>query len=59
MTVFYGWFDNGEIPFHYVGTHRRITMSDVVSYKQNRKIKAKAALRQMTELSEEMELYDD
>ena len=34
-------------------------MSDVVSYKQNRKIKAKAALRQMTELSEEMELYDD
>ena len=51
--------DNGEIPFHYVGTHRRITMSDVMTYKRKRKIKSTKALQRMTELSEEMGLYDD
>jgi excisionase family DNA binding protein len=51
--------DNGEIPFHYVGTHRRITMSDLIEYKRKRKIKSKEALQRMTELSEEMGLYDE
>ena len=51
--------DNGEIPFHYVGTHRRITMSDVIEYKHKRKIKSKEALQRMTELSEKMGLYDE
>jgi excisionase family DNA binding protein len=51
--------DNGEIPFHYVGTHRRITMSDLIEYKCQRKVKSKEALRRMTELSEEMGLYDE
>ncbi|MCI0660152.1 MAG: helix-turn-helix domain-containing protein [Acidobacteria bacterium] len=51
--------DDGEIPFHYVGTHRRITMSDLIEYKQKRKIKSKEALQRMTELSEEMGLYDE
>lgn len=51
--------DQGEIPFHYVGTHRRITMSELIAYRQRRKIKSKAALKRMTELSEEMGLYDE
>jgi excisionase family DNA binding protein len=51
--------DNGEIPFHYVGTHRRITMSDLIEYKRKRKIKSKEALQRMTEVSEEMGLYDE
>lgn len=51
--------DQAEIPFHYVGTHRRITMSDLIAYKRNRKIKSKKALQRMTEVSEEMGLYDD
>jgi excisionase family DNA binding protein len=51
--------DNSEIPFHYVGTHRRITMSDLIEYKRKRKIKSKDALQRMTELSEEMGLYDE
>lgn len=51
--------DNGEIPFHYVGTHRRITMSDVMEYKRKRKIRSKEALQRMTELAEEMGLYDE
>jgi excisionase family DNA binding protein len=51
--------DHGEIPFHYVGTHRRITMSELIEYRRKRKIKSKEALQRMTELSEEMGLYDE
>lgn len=51
--------DGGEIPFHYVGTHRRITMSDLIEYKRKRKIRSKEALQRMVEVSEEMGLYDD
>lgn len=51
--------DGGEIPFHHVGTHRRITMSDLIEYKRKRKIRSKEALRKMVEVSEEMGLYDE
>jgi excisionase family DNA binding protein len=51
--------DGDEIPFHYVGTHRRITMSDLIEYKRKRKIKSKEALQKMVEASEEMGLYDE
>jgi hypothetical protein len=51
--------DGGEIPFHYVGTHRRITMSDLIEYKRKRKIRSKEALQKMVEASEEMGLYDE
>ena len=51
--------DKDEIPFHYVGTHRRITVSDLIEYKRKRKLKSKKALQRMTDLSEEMGLYDE
>lgn len=51
--------DGGEIPFHYVGTHRRITMSDLIEYKRKRKIKSKEVLQKMVEVSEEMGLYEE
>lgn len=51
--------DGGDIPFHYVGTHRRVTMSDLIEYKQKRKIRSKEALRKMIEVTEEMGLYDE
>ena len=50
--------DAGELPFHYVGTHRRITLADLMEYKRHRQIKGEAALQRMTELAEEMGLYD-
>jgi excisionase family DNA binding protein len=50
--------DAGELPFHYVGTHRRITLAHLMEYKQQRQIKGQAALQHMTELAEEMGLYD-
>ncbi|NOT58797.1 MAG: helix-turn-helix domain-containing protein, partial [Acidobacteria bacterium] len=49
--------DAGELPFHYVGTHRRITLADLMEYKRQRQIKGEAALQRMTELAEEMGLY--
>ena len=51
--------EGGEIPFHYVGTHRRITMSDLIEYKRRRKLRSKEALQKMVEASEEMGLYDE
>ena len=50
--------EGGELPFHYAGTHRRITLADLMEYKRQRQLKGQAALQQMTELAEEMALYD-
>jgi excisionase family DNA binding protein len=50
--------DAGEIPFHMVGSHRRILMSDLIEYKRNRKERTRELLQQMREEAEEMELYE-
>ena len=50
--------DAGEIPFHWVGSHRRILMSDLVEYKRGRKERTQEILRQMREEAEEMGLYE-
>ena len=38
----------GYIPCHYVGTHRRVYLKDVLSYVKHRTIERKAALDSMT-----------
>lgn len=48
----------GEIPFHMVGAHRRILMSDVIEYKRRRKERTQEILRQMREEAEELGLYE-
>ena len=40
--------ERGDIPCHYVGTHRRIYLKDVLSYLNHRTIERKAALDSMT-----------
>jgi excisionase family DNA binding protein len=40
--------ERGDIPCHYVGTHRRIYLKDVLSYVNHRTIERKAALDSMT-----------
>jgi excisionase family DNA binding protein len=48
----------GAIPFHWVGSHRRLRLADVITYRQQRTEKSYAALRQMREEAEEMGLYE-
>lgn len=50
--------DAGEIPFHMVGTHRRILMSDIMEYKRKRKERTREILQQMREEAEELGLYE-
>lgn len=50
--------DAGELPFHWVGSHRRILMSDLIEYKRRRRQRSLETLQQMREEAEEMELYE-
>jgi excisionase family DNA binding protein len=40
--------ERGDIPCHYVGTHQRVYLKDVLSYVNHRTIERKAALDSMT-----------
>jgi excisionase family DNA binding protein len=46
--------DQGAIPFHRVGTHRRIRLEDVLVYRDRRDAERKAALDELARLSEEL-----
>jgi excisionase family DNA binding protein len=46
--------DRGEIPFHRVGTHRRIRLEDVFAYRERRDAERAAALTELIRLSEEL-----
>lgn len=46
--------EDGAIPFHKVGTHRRIDVEDVLAYRAKRNEQRRAALRELTEISEEI-----
>ena len=45
--------DQGEIPYHKVGTHRRIHAQDALAYKEERQEKRKEVLDEMTQLDQE------
>jgi len=46
--------DHGELPFHRVGTHRRIRIEDVLAYRDRRDAEREAALGELARLSEEL-----
>jgi excisionase family DNA binding protein len=46
--------DRGELPFHRVGTHRRIKIEDALAYRERRDAERRAALAELTRLSEEL-----
>ncbi len=48
--------EEGKIMFHKVGTHRRIRMQDLLAYKENRKQTARAALQELAEQAQEMDM---
>ena len=51
--------DDGVIPFRKVGTHHRVRLADVLAYKQETYTKRRAALAELTALSQDLGLYDD
>lgn len=50
--------DEGEIPFHRVGPHRRVRLEDVIDYKEASYRAREAILAQLVAESQEMGLYD-
>ena len=48
--------ENGQIPHHRVGTHRRVRFADLILYKQRRDARSEPALREMASLSQVMNL---
>ncbi|MBF4509328.1 MAG: helix-turn-helix domain-containing protein [Aeromicrobium sp.] len=49
--------DQGEIPYYKVGSHRRLAVADVLDFKRRRDIERRAALSELTALSQELGLY--
>lgn len=50
--------DQNELPFHHVGTHRRVFFKDLVKYQHERSKTRKAGLDKMTEELVAAGLYD-
>ena len=50
--------NNAQIPYHQVGTHKRILLKDLLEYKKLRNAKRQEGLQKLTELSQELGLYD-
>lgn len=51
--------DGGAIPFRKVGTHHRVRLQDVLAYRSEMYSMRHAALDELTELGQELGLYDD
>lgn len=50
--------ESGAIPFHKVGTHRRVRLQDVMSYRQTRGQERRTALAEMAREAQELGLYE-
>lgn len=48
--------EDGKIPFHKAGTHRRILASDLMTYRQKQEADQAAALQELTEEAQELGL---
>ncbi|WP_199444030.1 helix-turn-helix domain-containing protein [Umezawaea beigongshangensis] len=50
--------EDGEIPYQQPGRHRRITLADLVTYRQRARARRRRALEEMTRQADEDGLYD-
>jgi excisionase family DNA binding protein len=48
--------EDGEIPFHKVGTHRRVYRKDVLEYKTRQREEAEAAMQNLADQAQELGL---
>jgi excisionase family DNA binding protein len=50
--------EQGDIPFTKTGTHRRVRFSDLMEYKKYRDSERRKGLAELTQLSQELGLYE-
>ncbi len=50
--------NEGRVPFHKTGKHRRLRIKDVLSYKEKRDKDRRAALRHLSQMTQELGGYD-
>lgn len=51
--------EKGEIPYHMVGSHRRILAEDLATYQNKTNLQSDRALDELTALTEKLGLYDN
>lgn len=49
--------DRGDIPFHRVGTHRRVAFAELLTYKQHQDTERQRGMNELTRLSEDFRPY--
>ena len=49
-----GLLEEGRIPFHKIGTHRRVFLRDLLAYQMQTKEKRRQSLQELTALSQEL-----
>ncbi len=50
--------EQGEIPFTRTGTHRRIRIDDLMEYKKRRDAERRRGMAELTQMSQELGLYN-
>ena len=50
--------ENGQIPFHLVGTHRRVTFKDLLAYQKTRDTARRQTMKSLFNTVEAADLYD-
>lgn len=53
-----GLLESGHIPFHKVGTHRRVVFRDLLAFQKNRDKARRSALDQLARAVDDAGLYD-
>jgi excisionase family DNA binding protein len=51
--------ESGRIPYDQPGRHRRLRLSDVLSYQETRRAEQRDALRELAQDAQELGLYDE
>jgi excisionase family DNA binding protein len=51
--------ETGEIPFHKVGTHRRLQLRDLLTFKARRDHLAKQTLTELVQEAQKLGIYDE